>query len=259
MRRLICSLALVRACCWAWDTPPHQQITKAALDTLPQQSLARLGAEARPLIEIYCIFPDRYEEMVHYGFVRKGPGPRTASEIRIYCVRPDGEPIHGATHDREMDTGSLVYLLERIVASLSGNRPGETARYAGVLSHFIADSLSPPHAVRAEELLDMVPPSARNDRIDIHSAIERSLPEFTLGDRVPRMVGGHIVAAAQAILDQCYRGAERNKRALPSVVKAACAHDEPALNDYRLRAGINAAEILADALYTLFGIEEAGR
>jgi hypothetical protein len=245
--------------CRAWDTPPHRRITKAALDTLPKQLLHRLGSEVEPLIEIYCIYPDRYEEMERFGFVRKSPGPRTASEIKPYCVRPDGQAIHGATGDWETDTGSLVYLFERILTNLSGNRPGEAARYAGVLSHFIADSLSPPHSAGADELLAMTPQAAQTGRINVHSAIERSLPEFTLGDRVPRIAGDHLVQAAEAILDQCDSGAERNRRDLPSMVKAASAHDERTLNEYRLRAGTRAAEILADALYTLFRMGESDR
>ena len=252
-------LFLVAIPCRAWDTLPHQRITKAALDILPKQLLNRLGSEVKPLIEIYCIFPDRYEEMERFGFVRNSPGPRAASEIKPYCVRPDGQAIHGASGDREMDTGSLVFLFERILTNLSDDRPGEAARYAGVLSHFIADSLSPPHSAGADELLAMTPRSAQTERINVHSAIERSLPEFTLSDRVPRMAGGHLVQAAEAILDQCYSGAERNRRDLPSMVKAASAHDEPALNEYRLRAGTKAAEILADALYTLFRIGESDR
>ena len=75
-------------------------------------------------------------------------------------------------------------------------------------------------------------------------------------NRVPRIAGGHLVEAAEAILDQCYSGAERNRKDLPSMVKAAFAHDEQTLNEYRLRAGTKAAEILADALYTLFTMGE---
>ena len=100
IRQLIWFAMIVRVGppCSAWDTPPHQQITKAALDTLPKRFARRLGSETKPLIEIYCILPDRYEEMGRFGFV----------------------------------------LIERIIANLSGNRSGEAARYAGVRSYFVA-------------------------------------------------------------------------------------------------------------------------
>ena len=43
------------------------------------------------------------------------------------------------------------------------------------------------------------------------------------------------------------------------MVKAARARDERTLDAYRLRAGTRAAEILADALYTLFRATESPR
>jgi hypothetical protein len=250
-------ILLFSGTCLAWDTPPHQLITKAALDTLPKSLLSRLGSEVKPLIDIYCILPDRYEEMEHFGFVRSSPGPRHTSEIRIYCVRPDGQLIHGATGDRDGDTDSLIYLLERSITKLCERRSGEAARYLGVLSHFIADSLSPPHAVGVDELREMTPRSIQLQAINVHSALERSIPEFTLGPRLPRVASGHIQTAAANILDQIYAGAELNRRDLVRMVKALVAHDEQTVNSYRLRAGKNAAEILADALYSVFRIAEA--
>jgi hypothetical protein len=235
----------------AWDTTPHQIITKAALDHLPSNVRQRFGAEVSPLVEIYCIYPDRFQEMERFGFVRKSPGPRTASEIRVYCMRPNGELVHGATGDRDADLASLVFLFERIEASLSTGDSGEAAKYAGVLSHFIADSLSPPHAVSPEDLRDMVPWYTACGRVELHSAIERSLPVFRLDGRTPRAVGATPRAAAQAILALCYAGAEANRRDLPAMVKAACAGDQRSLDTFRIRAGSGAAAILADALYTL--------
>ena len=127
MRWLVClPLLFVPGPCKAWDTTPHRRITKAALDALPARLLNRFGKEAAPLVEIYCMYPDRYVEMASYGFVRNSPGPRTVSEILNYCVRPDGELLHGATGDRDTDLGSLQYLFERIGANSS--RTGRTRR-----------------------------------------------------------------------------------------------------------------------------------
>src|SRR5690349_14686437 len=82
----------------------------------------------------------------------------------------------GITGDRQSDRASLVFLFEQIVSALSSNRRDDAANFAGVLSHFIADSLSPPHAVSAERLQEMAEDYPGN----IHSALERSLPEFRL-------------------------------------------------------------------------------
>src|SRR5450759_473547 len=107
MRLLLCvALSIVAQPCGAWETTPHQKITSVALATLPKSVLDRFGAEAPALVEIYCTLPDRYVEMESFGFVRKGPGPRIAAEIRLYCVRPDGEPVHGPTGERDADLTS---------------------------------------------------------------------------------------------------------------------------------------------------------
>lgn len=250
-------LLLLSGTCVAWDTAPHQLITKAALVTLPKHFLSRLDSEVKPLIDTYCILPDRYEEMEQFGFVRSSPGPRHTSEIRVYCIRPDGRPIHGITGDWDVDGDSLIYLLERSITNVCARQSGEASRYLGVLSHFIADSLSPPHAVSSDDLRQMTPRSVQVQGINVHSVIERSIPEFTLGDRLPRLASGHIQEAAAAILDQCYAGAELNRRDLVPMLRAAGAHDEQTLNAYRLRAARKASEILADALYTVFRIAEA--
>ena len=259
MRLLLCvALSIVAQPCGAWETTPHQKITRAALATLPKSVLDRFGAEAPALVEIYCTLPDRYVEMESFGFVRKGPGPRIAAEIRLYCVRPDGEPVHGPTGERDADLTSLVYLFERIVTSFSENRPEDAARYAGVLAHFVEDGLSPPHAVSMEQLLAMAPPGTPRG-LNLHSVVERSVPEFTLGARIPRKAGDHLLSSAEAILEQCYAGAGQNRKDLPSMVKAACARDERTLDVYRLRAGRRAAEIFADALFTLSELGAAQR
>src|SRR5947207_1357794 len=98
MRQLILAVVwLLPAAAPAWDTAPHQVITRAALATLPAHVLQRFGAEAAPLADIYCIYPDRFLEMERFGFARKSPGPRTADEIRVYCMRPNGDLVHGST------------------------------------------------------------------------------------------------------------------------------------------------------------------
>ena len=241
MRCLWLLLLLVGGTCNAWDSTPHKQITKAALDTVPKALLARFGAETKPLIELYCLYPDRYQEMSVHGFVRKSEGPKDISEIAPYCERPDGEVIHGASGEWERDAGSLVYLFERILTSLSEKRPADAAQFAGVLSHFIEDSLSPPHA---------------GTDVKFHGLIERSVPAFTLGARAPKMAGDHLLPAAKSIFDQIYAEAERNRADLPAITAAAEVNDGQALDTYRLRSGRRAAEILADTLFTLLKMSE---
>ena len=237
----------------AWDTPPHQAITKAALDSLPASVTRRFDAELSHLIDIYCIYPDLYQEMEHYGFARRGPGPRSVSEVRDYCMRPNGEIVHGPTGDRENDLAALIFLFERISGAVSAGQPSEGAKYAGVLSHFIADGFSPPHAVDAERLNRMRPWLLSCQTSNLHSALEHSIPGFSLGGRLPRRLGTDLRASALALLDSCYAGAAQNRKDLPSMVKAACASDQKKLTEYQSAAGVGAAALFADALYTIAG------
>lgn len=255
MKRFLRAALLLLAavgCCVAWDTAPHRAITKAALDAMPERLRSQLGDEAPHLIRIYCMLPDRYVEMERFGFARNSPGPREASEIEAYCARPDGSQIHSATWDRDEDLKSLVYLFERILSSLSEKRPAEAARFMGTLSHFIADSLSPPHAVSPDELQAMAP--AGSEQRNWHALMERSLPAFTLDERKTQAAGTGIMDSVSSILERVYTAGERNRKDLPSMMRAAPDKDERALDAYRLRAGRAAAGILADTLYTLLAM-----
>jgi hypothetical protein len=185
------------------------------------------------------MLPDRYLEMQNYGFVRNSRGPRNASEIRILCVRPDGIAIHGASFNRETDTTSVVFLFERILTSFSQHDDARAAKHAGVLSHFIGDTLSPPHA------------DADTCEPRIHAIIERSLASFKLEPRPPHATGERLITAITAVIDRCYEGAARNRRELAAMIEAARAGDDRALDPNRLRAGKEAAGILADALQSL--------
>jgi hypothetical protein len=90
--------------------------------------------------------------------------------------------------------------------------------------------------------------------VRLHSAIERSMPPLDPGGRTPQVAGRSAQAAASAVLDRCYAGAQLNRKDLPAMVRAACAGDEQNLDKYRLRAGLEAAGILADALLAAVSI-----
>jgi hypothetical protein len=59
------------------------------------------------------------------------------------------------------------------------------------------------------------------------------------------------VTAVTAVIDRCYAGAARNRHDLPAILEAARAQNQAALDPVRLRAGKEAAAILADALQAL--------
>ncbi len=64
------------------------------------------------------------------------------------------------------------------------------------------------------------------------------------------------MSAAEALLDRCYAGGKQNHKNLPVMVQAAYAAIKPTLDKFQLRAGKTAAELLADALLTLFTLRK---
>ncbi|MBI5281514.1 MAG: hypothetical protein HY858_07520 [Candidatus Solibacter usitatus] len=242
--RLLCLLLAASQSAPAWDTAAHRLITRAALDSLPQRYRARLGPEAANLIDHHSTLPDRYAEMTQFGFVRGSPGVQSVEEAAPFCLRPDGEPIHSATFERDEDLGSLIFLFERVASSLGKRDAASAARYMGTLAHFIADSLSPAHAGLGQDL-------AR-----FHQALEAAPPSFSLGARAPRTLGRGLVAPANTLLDRIGAVADVNRSELPTLVKALSEGDEKPAAAARARAARAAAELLADALAAVFVLGE---
>lgn len=222
---------------FAWEGGPHRIITRAALDSLPSAHRAAFGEHLEALAQTHCMLPDYYAAMLQAGFRAPLPAPQSLDDALPYCLRPDREPVHSATWDRAEDLASLVFLSERFLDALRSRRPAEAARYAGVLAHFLEDSLSPPHVVGQ-------PP-------DIHRALERRIPPLTLSGRAPRLAAPRLVPAAEAILNRLYAAAEINRRNMPALLAALDRKDQGAITNLCLPPARAAAELLADALFTL--------
>ncbi len=83
---------------FSWNDRPHEQITQAAILSLPLDFQHKLGPEEKELIHNYCHYPDLYDPA---GDVKR------AAALRVYCVKPDGKSIHNVTWQRQEDTESL--------------------------------------------------------------------------------------------------------------------------------------------------------
>lgn len=241
--RLLLLLMFARAAL-PWEGGPHRAMTRAALDSLPPARVAAFGSEAAALAGTYCMLPDYYTAMTNYGFRAPRPAPQSIDEVVPYCLRPDREPVHSATWDRQEDLASLLFLYERILGALRARRPAEAARYAGVLAHFLEDSLSPAHVVGQ-------PP-------EIHAALERRIPPLSLAGRTPQLAGASVMPAAQSILSRLYAAADISRRNMPALLKAHAREDQAAIAALCLPPARTAAELVADSLYTLLEFAARG-
>jgi hypothetical protein len=272
LRSLLPLLAALAVEGRAWHTPPHQQITRAAVDSLPTPMQERLGLEKEMLIWVNCMYPDRYRGLGQQGPEKDpNPGPRTRAELKIYCELPDGRIIHNVTQNRAEDLASFEHLLQSIIKEMRRDNITAAARYMGTLAHLIEDSCSPAHAdklplvlmeLRKQEPIPNPPPwvGRLNEHGgtltagNLHAAIELTTLPFNLAGRSPQRTGETVADAAPKLLDRCYAIVAENRADLLEMVRATYANDLPVMERIRSRAARKAAELLADAYYTALSI-----
>jgi hypothetical protein len=181
--------------------------------------------------------------------------------MRTFCIKPDGKPIHNIVWEPPDDLRSLRYSLQGIVDAMRAGRLDAAAQHAGVLSHFLADSTCPAHALipadsALESLRESLAPPDRAD-LKLHQAIEQSAPPFDLAGRAPQPAGTSVEQAAEKLLERCYRIVRGNRESLEPLVKALYAGDEATVDRMRLDAAKQGAALLADAYYTAFRLTAA--
>jgi len=245
-RTLLLSV-LLSAQCFAWHGPPHQQITRAAVLSLPAAMQEVWKAEKENLIQDYCMLPDIFRGYYSKNDERWKP-------LQVYCAKPDGKWIHNVTWERADDLASIEYAMNGVIDGIRKGNLESAGRHAAVLAHLLEDSTCPAHSLNpngsVEIFADLIPPPPGKEEIRIHRAIEQVVPDFDLAGRVPRSAGRIVAEAARNLLERTYQQVKKNRANLLEVVRALYADDETKLNEFRLQAGRAGAELLADALYT---------
>lgn len=131
---------------WAWGVT-HRDITRAALQMLPQWQQEVWKDEASKLIASYCMFPDR----------ASGKSPEILREVRPYLYFDEkGWLLHyfpGESYEanRERVTPGFEWVASNVIESLRAGEKDEAARYAGGLSHALQDASSPIHSLEGPD------------------------------------------------------------------------------------------------------------
>jgi len=230
----------------AWHDPVHEMITRHALGSLPAPMQQKWAPYTDALARAYSLYPDHFH----------GAKEPELSRLRLYCVKPDGKPIHNVTWQQDDDLKSLEFSLQGIIDSIRAGKMDVATQHAGVLAHFLEDSTCPAHAlIPADSPLNsmrdrLAPPEQR--QLQLHPTIERSAPAFDLQGRAPQRAGNSVREAAEGLLLRCYRIIRKNRDDLETVVKAVYAGETTTVDRARLQAARSGAELLADAYYTAF-------
>ena len=248
----------IAACLWlalpapAWHDPVHEMITRNALGSLPAAMQQKWAPFADALAREYSLYPDRF----------RGAKEAELARLRLYCVKPDGKPIHNVTWQQDDDLKSLEYSLNGVIDGIRAGRMDAATQHAGVLAHFLEDSTCPAHALIPADsplnsLRDRFAPDGQK-QLQLHPTIERSAPAFDLAGRTPQRAGKTVPMAAEALLLRCYRIIRSNRENLETLVQAVYAGDTATVDKTRLEAARRGAELLADAYFTAFVLAQPG-
>jgi hypothetical protein len=226
---------------WAWHDPVHARITRAAFGSLPAAMQQPWKPQAERLATQLSLYPDWYHNAP----------PEIHADMRRFCeVR--GRAIHNVTWNREQDIESIEYLTAGIATGMRAGEVDVAVKFAGVLAHLLEDSTCPAHALIPMDsplnlMKELLPPPAGLEKVQLHTVIEHSSPEFDLGSRAPH------AESPERLLDRCYAIIKRNRGRLIEIVKLVYAGDEAGLDRYRLESAKAGAELLADAYYSALG------
>lgn len=213
----------------AWG--PHTEITKAALDVLPEAERWKkeLGAENLAAFTTYCWMPDhRGQEAAAYyvdDYLLIRPLPTYAGHV-MPDVWKNFEPYY-----------------RRALQALRTETPANACRQIGPLLHFCEDIGAPPHT---------------GPRIPQHGPLENwvNARDITIAGYKPQLLGKTDDEALAGLLKRLEGlrafSAERKNRALPLVEKGEAAR--PQVEPILLESANESARVAADMLYTVFTV-----
>jgi len=229
---LVGLLAILPGAARAWG--PHPDITRAALETLPEADHWKevLGVEFGQLTN-YSWLPDWQGLEL---------GDYSADDYLLIRALPR-YVLHGSPQVNE--TWRPFFL--RALQGLRTETPVNAARQMAPIIHWIEDTGAPPHAAAIVG--------------DLHGPLENWVPagEIAIPGYAPQLLGQDdqpAVAGLTARLEGLVAfSVERATRARPLAAQGPAAR--PQVEPIILESALECARVLADALHTLFTLAEA--
>ncbi|HSJ04567.1 MAG TPA: hypothetical protein VK956_19005, partial [Verrucomicrobium sp.] len=141
------AMALLPQRAQAWGEP-HNAITKAAGEVLPEWQKEMLGEERALLADKYCLIPDEVysdKENAKYAMMME-TRPKDVYLLNLH--------LPSAVQAENLDT--LRYFLGKAVAALKAGRAVDAAKYMGTVCHQVEDYGSPSHTVPGDNMFTML-------------------------------------------------------------------------------------------------------
>lgn len=239
-----------------WGGPggeTHRNITRAALDCVPQQQLEILKPSLDDIKKTYCLIPD---------LSRRDPNwkPYLMGDLSLHIADTS-----------ESNVKIYKYYTKTIIAKIKAGNIKEAAKYYGAFLHFTEDSLCPAHLryglqkVNGEKLSRLeffkrfiIVPAKYKDT-NFHTLIDAGgfdLEQLkkSVGDYKPSLLGkteAEIVAEFQKRHEAAM---ENSSSQLIPMMQAICADDKEKTAEYGLAAATPAVKLAADYLYSILYI-----
>lgn len=241
----------------AWSRP-HAMISRVACELLPAWQQRIITNDTEMFAARYCIYPDMPNEAEAKPYLM--PNPPGTDSMTAILHNPAG---------REQNWLVFQYYVPRIVQTLETGKITEGMRWFGALTHYLEDSMAPPHVAYGQStfpdgssiisqldfFMRYMPDSDRIKPGTLHGILDD--PPFTIDDLRAAVRGYRPRLLGQAILDTQFMLAEEhqrryeraNKHTIPMIM-AVANDDKKALIDHGVACATQAIQLVADALYT---------
>lgn len=245
-RTLLIALAAGLSCpaAHAWSEP-HNAITKAALEVLPEWQSHWLGEERTKLGDNYCLIPDHVytdKENAKYAAMDTRPGEVYIRVLHVPEQQPDYLEV-------------MRYFVGKAVDAVKAGNVGDAARYMGTICHQLEDYGSPSHTMPGDNMFTLLrqflPPSeAMKDQL-MHGPIESGEIKVDIAGYKPALLGTTVDEAAWRLMHRAHEGILNARSTTIPIMQALDAGDQEGVVKNQLKAATKDAKIVADALHTI--------
>jgi NPCBM/NEW2 domain len=240
---LLCTLSSAQA----WSQP-HNAITKAALETLPEWQKTLLGEELTPLAEDYCLIPDHvFSDPAVAKFAMRDDKPKEIYRLNLHLPAQQAENLE-----------TLRYFFEKAVSSIGNKHIKDAARYMGTVCHQIEDYGSPSHTMPGDNMFTLLqqflpPPETMRDVL-LHGPVESGTLLIAISGYKPRLLGTNVDEAAWRLMHRIHEGILNARSTTIPIIQALYAGNSKRVEEQQLMAAKVDAEIVADAIFTMLSI-----
>lgn len=232
------------ASAFAWGEP-HLAITRAAIEVLPAWQKERLGEEAKPLGESYCLIPDNVftdRQNARFAVMESRPTETYLLNLHLPALQPE-------------NLATLRYFMGKAVEALRADQVGPAARFMGTVCHQIEDYGSPAHTIPGDNMFTLLrqflPASeAMRDQL-MHGPIENGTFAVSIEGYRPRLLGTTVDEASWRLLHRMHEAILNARSTTIPILQALDAGKPDAVIAAQMRAAVFDAQVTADALHTI--------